>query len=282
MGRVVPQKPKCGGIQVIQAAVLGSPIKHSLSPFLHSAAYKYLNVDGDYYAIEMTAENIPVFLRSIDPLQWNGFSLTMPLKEVVVSLADRVDPICRRIQSGNTLIFDNEESVLFSTDYLAFHRILSQKSFQKVAVLGAGGTARAALGALDDLVDGIDVLIRSESRISALRQCAEKAELRFLPMESDLSGYDLVISTLPAGAADSLAERVVDPKGELFEVLYNPWPTSLVSVWQAAGQPIISGITLLIEQALDQIEFMTKAEFDYAQLRTHLITEASKLLPGRI
>ena len=255
---------------MMRAAVLGSPISHSLSPLIHNAAYQQLGYPGMYTAIEMADSNFADFLKSLDASEWAGLSLTMPLKESALGIVDFVDPVAARISSGNTVFFEDGKTILCSTDYLAFARIFQDVKIRKVAIIGGGGTARAALGALTGLVSGVDVLLRSRERIPKLQQAGQDLDLHFLPLNSSLSDYDLVVSTLPAGAADSLALAVHQARGTLFEVLYNPWPTQLVAKWQALNLPVIDGFTLLVEQALDQIRIMTGRDFEYTQMRQFL------------
>lgn len=256
---------------MIHAAVLGSPIAHSLSPTLHKSAYAKLGISGEYSRIEMPADDFQRFLRNLDRSQWNGFSLTMPLKEAVLPLVDSIDPIALRINSGNTIVITDSRMRVLSTDFTAFRRIFSDKSFTSVAIIGGGGTARAALGALDGLVPQVDVLIRSQLREQALRACVLDSQVNFLPMNASIERYDLVVSTTPAGVTDQIAAGVIAPQGELFEVLYHPWPTVLAQRWSELGNPLITGHQLLVEQALDQIHLMTGVEFDYAQMRSHLL-----------
>ena len=256
---------------MIRAAVLGSPISHSLSPKLHNSAYAQLGIAGEYSRIEMTLEDFPIFVQNLDRRQWNGFSLTMPLKETVLSLVDSIDPIALRINSGNTILVTDSRMRVLSTDFIAFRRIFNEKSFTSIAIIGGGGTARAALGALDGLVPQIDVLIRSPIREPALRACVLDSRVNFLPMNASIEKYDLVVSTTPAGVTDKIAVGVIAPQGELFEVLYHPWPTALARRWGELGNPVIPGHQLLVEQALDQIHLMTGIEFDYAQMRSHLL-----------
>ena len=256
---------------MIKAAVLGSPISHSLSPLLHNSAYSFLHLQGHYESIEVKADELANFLARVGKVEWAGFSLTMPLKEFVIPLADSVEERSARITSANTLIFESGKSYAFSSDLLAFERLLADTNCERVAILGGGGTARAALGALDGRAKKIDILVRNDKRRSALQACVEKTEVELRDFHTPLVNYDLVISTVPVGAADSLVAAEFLPEGTLFEVLYHPWPTKLSSLWQSAGLPLFSGFQLLVEQALDQIRVMTQIDFDYGQMRAHLL-----------
>jgi shikimate dehydrogenase len=156
---------------------------------------------------------------------------------------------------------------------LAFDRILSGISFSRVLLIGGGGTARAALGALDGLVEEITIVQRNGARNNQLKACVDSSELNFVDFSHQLKDYDLVISTTPQGVSDIFAERVRDDAKNLIEVLYKPSPTKLSEAWVKNGGNVINGLDLLVEQALDQIHLMTGASFDYAWMRTALLEE---------
>ncbi len=261
---------------MIRAAVLGTPIAHSLSPLLHSRAYEILGVEGDYSRIDLAEVEFPNFFNESLKDSWTGFSLTMPLKEVAFlpEFGISLDPRALKIHSVNTLIRAGNSYHGLSTDVLAFDRLLESTTFTRVAVIGAGGTARAALGALDGLVDRVDVLRRSESRDESLLGCVSATDLKMFNMECSLREYDLVISTTPAGVTDLLADSLTEANGTLIEALYKPWPTALSEKWQALGGNVKHGLDLLVEQALDQIQLMTGKSFDYAQMRATLLSDA--------
>ncbi len=257
---------------MIKAAVLGSPIAHSLSPLLHRAAYTHLGVSGDYQAIEVKLNELKPFLEKSLAQDYSGFSLTMPLKEEVINIVGDIDPLAREIASANTVVNRDGHWVASSTDLLAFTRLLQGLSFTSVCVIGGGGTARAALGALRAFTENVDVLLRSPERLGALIQAGGRIDVKALEMSSDLSSYDLVISTVPAGVINLQDLVDTQPQGVLLDVLYHPWPTPLAAKWRESGQPVISGRDLLVEQALDQISLMTGNVFDYEQMRKVLYT----------
>ena len=260
---------------MIKAAVLGSPIEHSLSPLIHQRAYEILGVDGVYDRHEVTEETFPKFIAEALNGSWTGFSLTMPLKEVAFTSGFECDSRAVRIQSANTLIRMGDSFLATSTDVLAFDRLLGGRDFSRVAVIGSGGTARAALGALDLLTDHVTVIQRSSHRNELLRSAVAHCALEFRGMETVLDAFDLVISTVPAGASDNLAEQIrlsaSQIEGTLIEVLYKPSPTALSKVWGEKGGAVLDGLDLLVEQALDQIRLMTSSSFDYAQMRESLL-----------
>ncbi|MEN9687845.1 MAG: hypothetical protein RL381_857 [Actinomycetota bacterium] len=260
---------------MIRGAVLGSPITHSLSPVLHRAAYSFLGVEGSYQALEVRSGTLADFLER-ESENFDYLSLTMPLKEEVLSLDVDIDSLVQRIQSGNTLIKRDGQWDLTSTDGSGFIEALrnSQKcSLNSVLVLGAGGTARAVCGALDSEVARIDVLGRSSVRQAALESAIQSSEFNYLRWSDavDFDQYDLVVNTTPAGAADLLATSVnLGVRATLFDVIYKPWPTQLAQRWSDCGGMVISGLELLLYQGIDQLSLILPQISDRRALADHL------------
>ena len=260
---------------MIKAVVLGSPIAHSLSPKIHKRAFEILGIAGEYQAIEVDESNFMDFFDKFSKEDWSGFSLTMPLKEIALGALAEVDERARRINSANTLYKNLVGWALTSTDLIAFENFLPVDLNSKVAIIGGGGTARAAIGALDSFVSkisSVDVLLRSPERLKAMSQAAPNLRVNQIAMDSSLESYDLVIQTTPAQAFDPYADNLTSTSGTLVECLYKPWPTKLVARFIESGGTVISGKQLLVEQALFQIELFTNQKFDFAQMRQELLS----------
>ena len=245
-----------------RCAVLGSPIEHSLSPALHQAAYAELGLqDWSYDRFEMTADELPAFVASRDA-SWRGLSLTMPLKAVALQLGE-VDRLAALAGAANTLIFTPEGRRVHNTDVgglVAAVRGATPAPPATVTILGAGATARSSLVSAAQLgCTTVTVVVRRPSRGEALRPLAGELglELSVLPWDSDLPAADLVISTVTAGAADARAEAIAASAPTVFDAIYDPWPTPLAVAAEAAGCTVLSGLDLLVEQAVLQIELMT-------------------------
>ena len=264
---------------MIKAAVLGSPIQHSLSPMIHKKAYEILGIEGSYDRIDINADQFENFIASSFSHPWTGFSMTMPLKESVFAHDIDVDSRATKIRSANTLIRMGSSYRALSTDVMAFDRILAGIDFSHVLLIGGGGTARAALGALDGLVEKIVVVQRSDSRNDQLLSCVDSSELKFADFTQQLNGFDLVISTTPTGVSDIYADRVNSDARTLIEVLYKPSPTIFSAAWLKNGGQVIDGIDVLVEQALDQIHLMSDISFDYASMRSALLDEVRTRQP---
>ena len=130
-----------------RAAVLGSPIRHSLSPALHRAAYRGLGLDWSYDAIEVDEPGLSAFLAGLGP-EWAGLSLTMPLKEAVIPLLSEVDPEARSLRSVNTVLPGSQGWRGTNTDVYGITQSLLEKGLdatpRSATILGAGATARSA------------------------------------------------------------------------------------------------------------------------------------------
>ena len=256
---------------MIKLAVAGSPISHSLSPLLHSTAYEILNVPADFTSNEVTDLEFGDFYFQAKNSGYRGLALTMPLKEIAIGFVDRVDPIAKQISSINTIIFESTGSIGLSTDLMAFKSLLKPYFGKKIAVLGAGGTARAALGALRGTNTQVSILTRSMNRHDQLHAAGADLDLEFLDWHTfaQVQDRDLIISTTPAGATDGLS--VISTKADFFEVIYHPWPTELAKRYQNLGKQVIGGLTLLVEQAIFQIQYFSGVKFDVEQMRKELI-----------
>ncbi|MFI5863101.1 shikimate dehydrogenase [Streptomyces sp. NPDC051546] len=250
----------------IRAAVLGSPIEHSLSPVLHRAAYQELGLgDRSYDRFEIDEAALPGFMARLGP-EWAGLSLTMPLKRAVIPLLDGISDTAASVETVNTVVFTEDgRTVGDNTDIPGLLAALGEQGVQKVesaAVLGAGATASSALAALARICTGeVTAYVRSEARAAEMREWGERlgVEVRTADWSRAAEGLaaPLVIATTPAGATDELAGSVPAAPGTLFDVLYDPWPTPLAAAWTGHGGKLLGGLDLLVHQAVLQVELMT-------------------------
>ncbi|WP_300614099.1 hypothetical protein, partial [Trebonia sp.] len=231
----------------MKAAVLGSPIAHSLSPVLHRAAYVALGLDDwTYQAIECDEAGLPGLIESLGSAPgWAGLSLTMPLKRTVLPLLDRADPLVAATGGANTVVFRPDGRYGYNTDVQGIVDALAQAGAPapgSVTIVGGGATACSALAALPRIgASGADVLVRDPARAGGLLAAAQRLHVpvRLCSLPGDdppgtllLPGDDppgtprmgglpvppyppgppgppgLLISTVPAGVADAFADRI--------------------------------------------------------------------------
>ncbi|MEN3611892.1 shikimate dehydrogenase [Plantactinospora sp. ZYX-F-223] len=264
-----------------RAAVLGKPIAHSLSPVIHNAGYAAAGLTGwSYSAIECAEAELPDRVAGLGP-EWAGLSLTMPLKEAALAVAGEVSPVAAAIGAANTLVRRADGSwAADNTDVPGMVDVLTGAGVPagaEVVLLGAGGTARAALAAAVQLAARrVTCRVRRPAAGEELARLAGTLGLRFeiadwaAPVEPD--GTDLVISTVPKGAADGIAAaaRSWRPETVFFDVVYDPWPTPLAAAAAAAGCRIVSGLDLLLAQAVGQFEQFTGVPAPVSEMRSAL------------
>ncbi|MBU3691971.1 MAG: hypothetical protein FGM47_00420 [Candidatus Nanopelagicaceae bacterium] len=265
------------------AAVLGSPISHSLSPTIHNHLYRKFNLELEYIAVEVKEVEFNKWIRSAltESKQWFGFSLTMPLKESICDseLSDVLvlDEQAKRIASANTIYRENEKWRVLSTDLLAFQYLLSKHSFNSILIIGAGATARAAVGALEKLSVGrqcrVQVLRRDNKRDAKLLQAAGNLKVEFNDWSDfqEWESFDLVINTVPNDGVVELAEKF-HGCGVLMDAIYSPWPPAFTAAQLRKAKPVISGLELLTAQALYQFQLMTGKNLEFDDTFVEVLT----------
>jgi shikimate dehydrogenase len=261
-----------------KAAVLGSPIAHSLSPVLHRAAYATLGLDWTYDQVECDESGLSALVSrwTTDP-DWAGLSLTMPLKSRALQIADERAPSADLVGVANTLVIADGRTTAHNTDVEGVVRALRELGVTEPAaapwVLGGGGTARAALAALAAMGSPrVTVAARRPDAVAALRQLGDRLGVvvdgRPWPASyEELAGADLVVSTTPAGATDALAARGWRRDLPLLDVVYAPWPTGLAVAAATAGARVVGGLAMLVGQAAEQVELMTGRPAPVAAMR---------------
>jgi shikimate dehydrogenase len=258
-------RPAASGGEPRRAAVLGVPVRHSLSPTLHEAAYEALGLRGwRYERIECGEDQLAGFVEGLGP-EWVGLSLTMPLKRVALEVADEVSPLATAVGAANTLLLDGGRRRADNTDVGGITDALREAGVRHVdhaVVLGAGGTAQAALAALGALGERTpSVLVRDVSRTRELRATAERLGVQPVVLGGLFGGplpeADVVISTLPSGAADPFAEMPWRGRPVVLDVDYANWPTPLGTSALGAGCRVINGLLVLLHQAVGQVQLMT-------------------------
>lgn len=270
----------------MRAAVLGSPITHSLSPALHRAAYAALGLGWTYEAVEVGEEGLAGFIEGLDA-SWAGLSLTMPLKQAVVPLLDVVTSLVEMTGSANTVVLREGRREGHNTDVQGIVAALREVGVDRVdraAVIGAGATAASALAALHDLgAHDVRVLARSVERSRALDPVAAALGIRLRyadlhPLELEDRWPQVVVSTVPAGALDDFAAQS-DPGGDvpaLLDVVYASWPTPLAAVYARAGGVVVPGTAMLLHQAAAQVALMTGREPPLEAMRAALVVATAR------
>ena len=275
------------------AAVIGSPIEHSLSPVIHRAAWAQLGIDGwEYHRLEQDTDSLPGFIAGLGA-DCAGLSVTMPCKQAVMPLLDVIDPLASAVGAVNTVVPSSGVLAGFNTDVTgiasAVRRACSMAGCSapsSALVLGARATASSALAALGELgmtsstvaarrFGGPGSVVAAASRLGVTIEQVLWSDTE--AVDRAASSADLVISTLPASAADPLAERLHVREGQiLLDVVYSPRDTALRRAFESAGGVVAEGTDMLVFQAGAQVQLMTGRSPDTGVMRDALEEELER------
>ncbi|MFM1848891.1 MAG: hypothetical protein RL417_2365 [Pseudomonadota bacterium] len=245
--------------------VFGDPVGHSLSPAFHTAGYRALGIEDEYsfFAARVSALDLPKAISGARAMNLHAITCTMPHKEAVVRLVDGIDDAAGKIGAVNSIV--NREGRLFgyNTDWLGIVRALERQRplrGSKVTVLGAGGTARAAVYGLKSAGAEVTILNRSLERAAALALefgCAFGELTAHEPIES----ADILVNTTAVGLNDAnaapLAAPPFRPEQLVLDVVYRPKMTALLRLAKNAGAAVVCGEEVFIEQGIAQFEIYT-------------------------
>jgi shikimate dehydrogenase len=257
VGEPAPVKPTI--------ALIGDPVRGSISPAMHRAAFAHLGLDMDYVAVPVgradLAQALPRLVR-----RFAGLNVTTPLKEDVLPFLDRVSPDARRAGSVNTVLFRDERSEGHTTDgagFVAALRAHATGPLTRALVLGTGGAARAVAIALTD--EGTEVLVsgRNLDRGSKLARGLGVAFVPASEVAEAMADSTLLVNATPLGAAPRAEETPLPPSAPLrpglvvFDLVYRPRRTALLQAAQAVGCTVIEGVEMLVEQGGRSFELWT-------------------------
>lgn len=242
-----------------RCGVVGYPAAHSLSPALHRAGYAALGLPWTYEAVEVPPGDLAAFVAGLDG-SWRGLSVTMPHKADAAALGEP-DEIVSVLGVANTLVLGAEPTA-HNTDVSGFRWALADAGVpacETATILGNGATARSVLAGLAGMgARTVHVVVREAGRAAELMALASRLGVDLIEQTyaDRLPPVDVLASTIPPGAvpADAAASSSV-----VFDAIYHPWPTPLAKAASARGCTLVSGLDLLVGQALDQFELFTGA-----------------------
>ena len=252
------------GTDARRAAILGSPVGHSRSPQLHLAAYRALGLtDWTYDRIECTAVQLPSLVGSFGP-EWVGVSVTMPGKFAALEFADEHTQRAAQVGSANTLVRTAGGWRADNTDIDGVTGALAGVEGDHAVVLGAGGTAPAAVAGLAALGFGhVTVVARNPAKAARLLAVADELGISAAQCAFDdavlprlVAGAAVGVSTVPPEVA-AVHSHALAALPVLLDAIYNPWPTPLAAAVSAAGGRVVSGLQMLLNQAFAQVEQFT-------------------------
>ena len=263
------------------AAVIGSPVQHSLSPALHNAAFRAAGLDWVYVAFEVAPGRAPEALVSMRTLGLGGLSVTTPHKEDVAAAVDALAPAAAALRSVNTVVWSDGQLVGHSTDGDGFVASLAASGVsvggRAVAVVGAGAAARSVVDALGRAGAGdLAIVNRTPARAAA---AAALSSVGRVGSAADIAGADVVVNATSVGLGSD--ELPLDPAalraGQVVaDLVYHPLQTALLRAAAARGCTTIDGLGMLVHQAALQQQLWTGIAPDPATMRAAAEAELAR------
>ena len=265
--------------------LVGNPIEHSFSPLMHNAAFKKLNIPGEYRLFQKEPEELESFLKRLENENIWGLNVTVPYKEKVLDFGcielDNSACYAREIKAVNTIVKKGKGLRGFNTDVAGFLRHLNKLNFnplnKRVAVLGAGGAGKAVAYAVakkgisqiaifdvdKERAEGVSLMLGElfpELNISV----AEEIE------QLDLINKDLLINATPIGLAKDdpclIEDSMLHEDLFVYDLIYNPSPTKLLSLAKNKGLDCSDGLGMLVYQGAFSFIYFTGTLIPYAKI----------------
>ncbi|MBP7776908.1 MAG: type I 3-dehydroquinate dehydratase [Acidobacteria bacterium] len=239
--------------------VVGRPVEHSLSPTMHNAAFQAVGLDAVYVPLAAASfDDFAAFARAFDV---RGASITAPFKEDAWRAATTSDDLSARLGAVNTLRASGAGWEARNTDVEGFLAPLAGRDLarQRVAILGAGGAARAVAEALRGRAARVTLYARRLDAAVAVAAAAAAAADAWPPAAD---AWDMLVNTTPVGTAPDGARAPIVLAGPLagrlvYDLVYNPPDTALLSRARALGAETIGGLPMLVAQAVAQFHWWT-------------------------
>lgn len=267
-------------------SLIGYPLKHSVSSDFQQAALDYCKLDMRYEAWEVKAEDLPSAINRLRQPQNLGANITVPYKETIMSLLDRIDDFARLVGAVNTVVNSDGSLAGFNTDAPGFLKSLREDAGfepinKKVLILGAGGAARAvSFALLNEKVSSLIIanrsLAKAESLAGALTKQANiinmKTEIAVVPLQSTnmsraVVRCQLVVNCTTVGMKFSpdegrspLASGLIPKDALVYDLVYNPSQTPLLRMAKGAGAKTIGGLHMLVYQGAASFKLWTGRE----------------------
>lgn len=254
----------------IHLGVLGKTLGHSLSPEIHEDLLKQQNIRGSYQKYEMDEQEVRQILDVMKKEHVIGMNVTIPYKEVVYRLVDKLDEHAEAIGAVNTILIEDGVSYGYNTDYIGiismFHKAGVSLAGKDIVILGSGGAAKALIyGFHLEGAASITVAARNEKAITCLKELFPYIHTCTL---TDISTGDILVNTTPVGMYPHTGESPVGPSiirqfKVAADIVYNPLITEFLKIAREEGLKIVTGLMMLVDQAIASEEIWLHKKLDY-------------------
>lgn len=252
------------------AIVIGDPVRHSLSPVIHNAAFAARGLDWVFLACEVPEGRVPDALAGAVALGIEGLSVTMPHKAAVAAAVDELSPTARLLGAVNCVARHGDRLVGHSTDGDGFVDALADEADwapagARCAVLGAGGAARAVSLALAE-AGAAEVAVVNRTPQNATSAAALAGDRGRVAEPGEIGDFDLVVNATPLGMSGHSGPQMpvdpalLQPDQLLVDLIYEPAETPLLAAARERGLRAFNGVRMLVHQAARAFELWTGTE----------------------
>ncbi len=243
--------------------IIGHPVAHSLSPAMHNRAFRFSNINAVYLAFDVV--DLASAMGGVRSLGIKGLSVTIPHKESIMPFLDEIDSMASRIGAVNTVVNKGNKLVGFNTDWLGAVRALEEVTDlrgKNILVLGAGGSARAVCVGLRDRGASVHVANRTVEKARVLAQLCDGAYSGLDELDDVSNWAEILVNTtsvgmLPDGDRSLVPEALLSRFKVVMDLVYSPIETKLLVDAKNHGCKVISGLKMLLYQAISQFELWT-------------------------
>lgn len=256
-------------------SLFGYPLRHSISPQFQQAALDYFSIQARYIINPIPTDQLEQEVEHLRGGNYIGANVTIPYKEIICSMVDALDSNAKTVGAVNTIAKEGTQLIGYNTDGYGFVRSLEERAGfnltgKSVLMLGAGGAARSAAFAManknvDSLVIANRTLDRAESLVNIVVPRISKVEAILLERAREVSlDVDLIVNATSIGMNYSLEEKntplkscEINPRSLVYDMVYTPLMTPLMSAANESGAKILGGLWMLIYQGASSFNLWT-------------------------
>ena len=278
-------------------ALIGDPVEHSLSPAMHNAAFKHLDLDYVYLAFKVGKEELRDAVNGVKALKIHGLNVTKPLKVEITTLLDRLDESALNIGAVNTVLRVGDKLIGYNTDCIGALEALREAGVNlegmKAVILGAGGAARAVAFAVAPKVKELVILNRTVTKAESLSRDLKRrlgVDVRFgglseVEKEEELKDADLLINATSVGMKPNenlspVSPNLLKPDLTVFDLVYNPVETKLLKDAKKVGAKVVDGLSMLLFQGAAAFSIWTDRDPPLKVMREALKSALEEKVSG--
>ncbi len=264
-------------------AVIGDPINHSLSPNIHSAAFRELNLDSSYIGYRIPKGELESGVEGLKKIKISGFNVTIPHKVEMMKYLDKMDESCSIIGAVNTVV--NNEGVLkgYNTDMDGFLEPLKKRNIsiqdKKILLIGAGGAARAIIAGMSkEKAERVDIANRTTKNAEKLSEFATRIELptnvKKIEEIKNLQNYDIIINSTSLGLKNEsspISFEQINQDSVIYDIVYSPMNTDFIKKAKDKKLEVIYGYEMLLGQATRAFEIWHGMKAPYNAMKKALL-----------